>query len=71
MTSDSSKHGTRTFPWIPLGSLSQPEGGTGRFGGISETFELILTDEMRHNLFIAELSTWALAFIGFGFWATN
>ena len=30
-----------------------------------------LSDEIRHKLFITELSLWAVAFIGFGLWATT
>lgn len=31
---------------------------------------LTLSDDMMHKLFVAELSMWAAAFVGFGLWAT-
>lgn len=70
MANDSSKHGSRAFPW--LGSSGQvQEGGASVCAMAGENCLLSLDDEMRHKLFIAELSVWALAFVGFGLWVTG
>ena len=67
-----SKHGSsltvKNFPsW--LGNPQQLQHDASTISTRCGWFEL--SDEIRHKLFITELSLWAVAFIGFGLWATT
>lgn len=70
---DNSKHGSRQpiYQYLPswLGNPQQiqHDGNTGHSQGNPC---LQIDDELRHKLFISELSLWAVAFVGFGLWAT-
>ena len=65
-----SKHGSslKNLPsW--LGNPQQLQHDASTISTRCGSFEL--SDEIRHKLFITELSLWAVAFIGFGLWATT
>jgi hypothetical protein len=54
------------------GQLVQLEGAVPSASSSTRCMKLIqFDDEVRHKLFIAELSAWAFVFIALGFWATN
>ena len=71
MERNSSKHGSRALTSWLSGSGSQHEGAPGRCGEVSEACFMHLGDDMKHRLFFAELTVWALAFVGLGLWATT
>mmetsp|Transcript_18 Transcript_18/g.96 ORF Transcript_18/g.96 Transcript_18/m.96 type:complete len:736 (-) Transcript_18:3050-5257(-) len=69
--SDDSK--VRGLPaWLGTSTQQQHlqlDSANGRLASIHDY--LTLSDDMIHKLFIAELSMWAAAFVGFGLWATT
>jgi hypothetical protein len=67
--SRSSKHGASKGLPMWLGNQQQLQHDPATIS--KQCFAFELDDEMRHTLFIAELTLWAVAFIGFGLWATT
>ncbi|KAL7569106.1 hypothetical protein ACA910_016941 [Epithemia clementina (nom. ined.)] len=71
-TSLSSEHNekSRYLPaWLGTQQqLQQNAAANQRFAFLNDM--LVFSDDTIHKLFIAELSAWAVAFVGFGLWAT-
>ena len=61
---------TRHLPtWLGTQQqLQQTAAANHRFAFLNDL--LVFSDDTIHKLFIAELSAWAVAFVGFGLWAT-
>ncbi|GAX15022.1 hypothetical protein FisN_12Lh282 [Fistulifera solaris] len=69
---DNSKHGARQFLPSWLGNQQQLHHDAATISSRVNMKDLFDFDEAtRHKLFLAELSTWALAFIGLGLWVTT
>jgi len=71
-TLDSSKVMRQYVPtWLGAQQQLQHEAATSSSSSRLQGRCLCFDDEMRHKLFVAELSVWALMFVGLGLWATG
>lgn len=70
---DNSKHGARQFLPTWLGNQQQLHQDAAAISSFKFNIKGLLEfdEETRHKLFVAELSTWAVAFIGLGLWVTT
>lgn len=69
---DNSKHGARQYLPSWLGNQQQLHQDAATISSRINMKDFLEFDEAtRHKLFVAELSTWAIAFVGLGLWVTT